>query len=88
MVGRMLRAAGKVQKERLVGCELFTVADKADGPVYHVWRQVIAFFRRLWWLNLMGVVDEIRVILAGVAAEKSIEAFKAAPQRPTVIGTS
>jgi hypothetical protein len=49
---------------------------------------VIAFFRRLRRLNLPVVVDEIGVILAGVAAEESIVALKAASERPAIIGTS
>ncbi len=83
---RMLGAGREVDEERLVWRELLAVADEADRLVHQVGREVIALLRRLRRFDLAVVVDEIGVVLAGVAAEEAIVALEAAPQRPAVVG--
>ena len=85
VVGRVVRAGREIQKERLVGRDLLQVGDEADRLVGEIRGEVIAFLRRFRRLDLMIVVDEVGIILMGVAAEKAIIALEAAPERPAVI---
>ena len=87
VMGRVVRARREIEEERLVGRDLLQVGDEADRLVGKVGGQVIAFFRRLRRLDLMIVVDEVGIILMGVAAEKAVIALEAAPERPAIIGT-
>ena len=86
-MGRVVRARREIEKERLVGRDLLQVGDEVDRLVGKIGGEVVALFRRLWRLDLMIVVDEIGIILMGVAAEKPVIALEAAPQRPAVIRT-
>ena len=76
----------EVQEERLVGGDLFRVGDELVRLVDQIGGQVVALLRRLRRLDLMVVVDQIRVVLVGVAAEEAVEALEAAAQRPAVVG--
>ena len=76
----------EVHEEGLVGRHLFGVGDEADGLVHQVLGDVIALLRRLGRLHLVVVVDQFRVVLVGLAAEKAVVALKAAAQRPAVVG--
>ena len=48
--------------------------------------EVVALLGRRRRLDLMVVVDQIGVPLAGVAAEEPVEALEAAAERPAVVG--
>ncbi len=80
-------AGAKVHKEGLVGRHLLGVGDKADGLVHQVLGEVVALLRRLGRLHLVVVVDQLRIVLVGLAAQEAIEALKAAAQRPAVVGS-
>ena len=78
-------SGAEVHEERLVGRDLFGVGDEADGLVDQILGQVIALFRGLFRLDRMVVVDQLRIVLMGVAAEEAVVALKAAAERPTVV---
>jgi hypothetical protein len=78
-MGRVVRARREIEDERLVWRDLLQVGDEADRLVGEVGREVIAFLRRLRRLDLMIVVDEVGIILVGVAAEKAVIALEPAP---------
>ena len=78
-------AGGEVKEERLVGCDLLGIGDETDGLVHEVFCEVVALFGRLLRLHLVVVVDEFRIVLVGVAAQKAVEALETAPQGPAVI---
>ena len=85
-VVRGVRGAGaEVQEERLVRRDLLGVGDERDRLVDQVLGQVIALLRGARRLDLMVVVDQLRIPLAGVATEEAVEALEATPQRPPVV---
>ena len=84
---RVLRAGAEIHEERLFRRDLARVGDEADRLVDEVFGQMIALLRRLRRFDLVIVVDQIGVILAGVAGEEAIVALEAAPERPTVVGS-
>ena len=86
VVRRVVGAGGEVQEEGLVRRDLLGVGDELDGLVGQVDREVIALFRRLRRLDLMVVVDEVGIVLVGVAAEEAVVAVEAAAERPAVVG--
>ena len=45
---------------------------------------MVALLRRGWRLDLVVVVDEVRIPLAGVAAQESVEALETPAERPAV----
>ena len=85
VVRRVRRAGAEVQIERLVGIDLLGVGDELDRPVGQILGQVIALLRALRRLDLMVVVDQVRIPLARIAAEEPVEALKPTAQRPAVI---
>ena len=85
VVGRVVRARREIEEERLVRSDLLQVGDEADRRVGEIGGEVIAFFRRFRRLDLMIVVDEVGIILMGVAAEEAVIALEAAPERPPII---
>lgn len=74
-----------MQVERLSRVNLLSVGDELDRLVDQVLAEVVALLRRAWRLHLVVVIHQIRVPLAGVAAQEPVEALEAAPQRPPVI---
>ena len=74
-----------MQVERLVRVDLLGVGDELDRLVDQVLAQVIALLGRARWLDLVVVVDEVGIPLAGVAAQEAVEALEAAPERPAVV---
>ena len=85
VVRRVRRTGAEVQVERLVGVDLVGVGNELDRLVGEVRGEVVALLGRRGRLDLMVVVDEIGVPLAGVAAEEPVEALEPAPERPAVI---
>ena len=79
MMGRMVRARREIEEERLVWSDLLKIGDEADRLVGKIGGEVIALFWGLRRLDLMIVVDEVGIILMGVAAEKPVVALEAAP---------
>ena len=73
-----------MQVERLVRGDLLGVGDELDGLVRQVLGQVIALLRGARRLDLVVVVDQIRIPLAGVAAQEPVEPLETAAQRPAV----
>ena len=78
-------AEAEVQVERLVRVDLLGVGDELDRLVDQVLAQVVALLRRPRRLDLVVVVHQVRIPLAGVTAEEAVEALEAAPQRPPVV---
>ena len=79
------RAETQVQVERLVRVDLLGVGDEPDRLVDQVLGQVVTLLRRPGRLDLMVVVDQVRIPLAGVAAEETVEPLEPAAQRPPVV---
>ena len=61
------------------------VGDEPDRLVDQVLGEVVALFRRLGRFDLVVVVDQVGVPLAGVAAEESVEPLEPAAQWPPVV---
>ena len=78
------RAGAEMQVERLVRGDLLGVGDELDRLVGQVLGQVIALLRGARRLDLVVVVDQVRVPLAGVPAEEPVEPLEPAAQRPAV----
>ena len=74
-------------KNGLSGATCLASAMKLDRLVDQIVGEVIAFLGRLRRLDLMVVVDQLRIILVRVAAEEAVEAVEAASQRPAVVGS-
>ena len=87
-VMRRVRGAGaEMQVKRLVGCDLPGIGDELDGLVDQVLGQVVALLGRLGRLDLVVVVDQVRVVLVGIAAQEAVVALETASQGPAVVGT-
>ena len=69
---------GEIEEERFVGRHLLRVANELYGLVDQIFGQVIALLRSLWRLNLVVVIDQVGIILVGVAAEEAIIALETA----------
>ena len=74
----------QMQVEGLGGVDLLGVGDELDRLVHQVLAEVVPLLRGARRLHLVVVVHQIRIPLAGVAAEEAVEALEAAPQRPPV----
>ena len=61
------------------GATCFQVRDEADRLVGEIGREMIALFGGLRRLDLMIVVDQVGILLIGVAAEEPVVALEAAP---------
>jgi len=85
VVGRVRCAGTEIHEERLLRRHLLGVGNEADCLIRQVCGQMVAFFRRLLRLDLMVVVDQVRIILMRVAAHKSVEPLEAAAKRPAVV---
>ena len=88
LLGHMMRGmagtGAEVQVERLVRGDLLGVGDELDGLVGQVLGQVVALFGGAGRLDLVVVVDQLWVPLAGIPAQEAVEALEAAPERPAV----
>ena len=82
VVRRVSGAEGEVQVEGLVGVDLVRVRDELDRLVDEVFREVIPLFRCPGRLDLVVVIDEVRIPLARVTAEEAVEALEAAGYGP------
>jgi len=85
---RMRRARCKVQKEGLVGRNLLGRSDELDRLVYQILSEMVALLRRLGWLDLVVVIDQVGILLVGIAAQEAIIALEAPSQWPAVVGAS
>ena len=81
-------SGGEVQEEWLIGRNLPGVGNEADRFVHQVFGEMIALLRRLFRLDLVVVVDQLRIILVRVAAQEAVETLKTAPKRPSIIRSS
>ena len=68
------------------GSTCLASAMNSIGLVDQVRGQVVALLGRRRRLDLVVVVDQVGIPLAGVAAEEAVEALEAAAQRPAVVG--
>jgi hypothetical protein len=78
----MTRTRRKPQEERFSRVRGARVVDKEDCLVGHVVCEVVTLFRRRRWVDLVIVVDEVGVILVGLATEKAVVALEPATKRP------
>ncbi len=85
---RVHRARAEVHEERLVRGDLLGVGDEGHRLVHEVFGQVIALFGRLLGLDGVIVVDQLGIVLMGVAAEKPVVPLEPAPERPPVVRAS
>ena len=86
VVRGMGRTRAEVEEEGFVRVDLLGVGDELDGPVGQVLGEVVALLGGPRRLDLVVVVDEVGVPLAGVAAQEPVEALEPAPERPAVEG--
>ena len=85
VVRRVGRAWREVDEERLVAHQRLLLARPGDGLVRQVLGQVVAFGRRLRWLDRRGAFVEGRVPLIVLAADEAVEVLEsAAAGRPRV----
>ena len=82
-----MRAGAEIQEEWLIGRYLLRVANELYALVDQVFGQVIALLRCLRRLDLVVVIDQIGIILVGVAAQESVIPLETAAQRPTIVRT-
>ena len=87
VVRGMSCARGVVQEERLIGCGDVSVLDELDRLVGQVAAQVVAFLRLPGLLDRVVVIGQLWEPLVGFAAQKTVVALEAAPERPAVVGT-
>ena len=71
-----------VEEERLVGRNRFRVHDELDRLVRDVHAEVVALFRRRRLVDRMVVVGQLRVPLARLRAEESVEPLEATTRGP------
>ena len=83
---RVRRTGCEVQEERLIGRDLLGRGNELDSLVSQVLGQVVALLGCLGRLDLVGVVDQVGVILVGVAAQEAIVALEAPSQWPAFVG--
>ena len=76
----------EVEVEGLVRVDLLGVGDELHRLVHQVRGEVVALFGCRRRIDLVVVVDQVGVPLAGVAAEESVEALEAPTERPAVVG--
>ena len=81
----MRRAEAQVEVERLCRIDLLGVGDELHGLVDQVLAEVIALLRFLGRLDLVVVVHQVRVPLAGIATQEAVETLEPPAQRPTLI---
>ncbi len=75
----------QVQVERLVRVDLLGVGDELHRPVDEILAEVVPLLGRLRRLDLVVVVDQIGIPLAGVTTEETVEALEATAERPAVV---
>ena len=84
---RRVRGAGRVvQEERLVRRDGLGVLDELQRLVGQVLGEVVALFRKLWLVDRVVVVHQVRVPLIGLRAQEPVEPLEPAPGRPVPPG--
>ena len=86
VMGGMGGPRAEVEVEGLVGVDLLGVGDELHRLVRQVRGEVVPLLGCRRWFDLVVVVDQVGVPLAGVAAEEAVEALEAATERPAVVG--
>ena len=84
LVRRMAGAGREPEEERLVGRRGPQVLDVLDGPIGEVLGEVVAVLGGRRRLDRVVVVDEIRVVLVGLAAHEAVVPLEPTAQRPLV----
>ena len=85
---RVVHGAGReVGEERRLGPDGLKVIDELDGVVHQVIRQVVSLLRCFRRRHRMVVAGQVRIELGGRTGQESVEAVKAALQRPVVVGS-
>src|SRR6059058_5250584 len=64
---RVHGAGAEMQVKRFVGRNLLGISDELNGFVGQVLGQMVPLFRCLGWLNLVVVIDQVGVVLVGIA---------------------
>ena len=85
LVRRVASTGREVEEERPVGRGCAQIVDIRDRVVGEVLGEVVARLRRAWWIDLVVVVHEIRVVLVGLARHEAIETIEAAAERPPLL---
>ena len=93
-MGCVAGAGAEVHQERSVRCHLLGVADHRDGAVRQIFGQVVALFpgqpvlgahrfgRRV---DELLILNQVRVVLAGLPAEEPVETFESPPAGPVTL---
>src|SRR5262245_58615155 len=84
---RVHRPGAEVEKERFVGGDLLAVRDHSARAFDEIGSQVVTLLGRCGRLDLVIVVNEVRVVLARVTPEKAVVALETAPERPAIVRT-
>ena len=82
VVGRVAGARCVVEEERLVRGDRLGVLDELQRLVGEVLGEVVTLLRRAGRVDGVAVVDQLRIPLAGLGAQKTVEALKAPARRP------
>ena len=84
VVRRVRGAEAQIHVERLGRVDLLDVGNELHRLVDQVLAEVVTLLGRARRLDLVVVVHQVRVPLAGVSAQEPVEALEAAAQRPPV----
>ena len=74
---RVHSTGAEMQVKRLVRCNLLGISDELDRLVGQVLGQVVTLLGCPRWLDLVVVVDQVRIVLVGVATQKTVVALEA-----------
>src|SRR5262249_13592586 len=84
LMRRMRGAIRHVRKERPIGRGRLLFPDPRDRLVGQVFTQVIALLRGLWRIDACSAVEQHRLELIHLAAEKAVELLEACASRPAI----
>jgi len=76
VVGRMARGERQEREPRLVGGDGLVIREEGDRLIDDVLGEVIALLGKLRLIDGLAIEVELRVPLAAIAAEKSVEAIE------------
>ena len=82
LMRRVRRPRREIQEERLPRIDRLLIAQKAHRAIDQILRQVVALLRPLRRIDVVIVVDQLRVELIRLSAQKAVEAVETALQRP------
>ena len=85
MVWPVAGTEGQVEEEGLIRADSLSIVDELDGSVDQILGEMVSLFRRCRRIYAMGVIDQIRIPLAGMRLQESIEPLKAPARGPFIV---